>query len=244
MKGTLVRVAILEEGILMIKDYIIKKTNRETLFYKCLDQVVFNLLKIKAKISFKVNGSSEADAFLKQSIRRVHLGCGSTHFKGFLNTDAIGDIPVDITKRLPFNTSSIDLLYSSNLIEHIYLVEFKKFLKESLRVLKDGGEMIIVTPSISLMCKSDISKAMDRFDKIHSNLHSKTFSEYMNFTIHLGFGHKYLYDSDLIVFLAEQTGFKGAKVIDYKDIKIPEIVEAIEREKDTVNIAETILLRK
>jgi len=230
----------------MIKDYIIKKTNRETLFYKCLDQTIFNLKKLKAEISYKVNGSKEYDTYLTQKVKRVHLGCGTTHFKGFLNTDAIGDFPVDITKKLPFDNESIDLIYSSNLIEHIYLIEFKKFLKDSLRVLKDGGEMIIVTPSISMICNEmeSLDKAMKRFDRLHSNLHSGTFSEYMNFIIHLGFGHKYLYDSDLVIFLAKECGYSSAKVIGYKEIKNKEIVKEIERDMDTVDIAETILLRK
>jgi len=220
----------------MIRQYLINKTNRETLLYKFIDKTIFNILRIKAVIFSKK---------FPKNIKKLHLGCGHTFLTGFLNSDILGDYPIDITKNLPFKNNSIEFIYNSNLIEHIYLYQFQKFLKESYRVLKPKGEMIIITPCLDLIFKNkhNLTKQIERYNNKHSILKSNTFSEYLNFLIHLGYGHKYLYDTDLIIFLSKQAGFK-AEVNDYKDIKNPEIVKSIEQDKTTLKITGVVKITK
>jgi len=51
----------------------------------------------------------------------------------------------DVTKELPFEDNSIDLIISRSLIEHLESIE--PFMQESHRVLKPGGKCIHLCPS-------------------------------------------------------------------------------------------------
>lgn len=53
----------------------------------------------------------------------------------------------DINKGIPFKDNTFDLVFSNQVIEHIYNTDI--FLKESIRVLKKGGYFIVITPNIS-----------------------------------------------------------------------------------------------
>lgn len=85
---------------------------------------------------------------------KLHLGCGKNNLTGFLNCDIFNEIPIDITRKLPFQCNMFELIYSSHLIEHVSLNEFKCFLKENHRILKKDGKNIIVTPSLGEIVKT------------------------------------------------------------------------------------------
>ena len=53
----------------------------------------------------------------------------------------------DLNKGIPFKDNVFDLVFSNQVIEHIYNTDV--FLKESFRVLKKGGYFIVITPNIS-----------------------------------------------------------------------------------------------
>ena len=53
----------------------------------------------------------------------------------------------DVAKRLPYKTSVFDLVFAGEVIEHI--VDTTAFLKESHRVLKRGGKLILTTPNLA-----------------------------------------------------------------------------------------------
>ncbi|KKL48740.1 hypothetical protein LCGC14_2322480 [marine sediment metagenome] len=50
---------------------------------------------------------------------------------------------------LPFDKDSVDIVYSSHVLEHFLRSEYGEFLEECLRVLKPGGELRIVVPNLS-----------------------------------------------------------------------------------------------
>ena len=49
----------------------------------------------------------------------------------------------DVTQRIPVDDNQFDLVYASEIIEHV--VDFEALLKEALRVLKPGGRLILST---------------------------------------------------------------------------------------------------
>lgn len=49
--------------------------------------------------------------------------------------------------KLPFKNSSLDLVTSISVVEHLKKTEVVKFLAESRRVLKSGGYIFLVTPN-------------------------------------------------------------------------------------------------
>ena len=63
----------------------------------------------------------------------------------------------NLTKPLPFKSNSIDFIYSSHTIEHIYLYQTQNLLKECFRVLKPGGVLRIVVPDLYKYAKLYLS---------------------------------------------------------------------------------------
>tara|TARA_B100001248_G_C27337556_1_gene434604 strand:+ start:123 stop:785 length:663 start_codon:yes stop_codon:yes gene_type:complete len=57
----------------------------------------------------------------------------------------------DASKRLPFKDSTVDLIYSCHMLEHLDKKESNTFFEESYRVLKDNGLMRIVVPDFNIL---------------------------------------------------------------------------------------------
>jgi len=83
----------------------------------------------------------------------LHLGCGPKYLPGFVNIDANpmrkADIWLDVRRGLPFASGSVDSIYSAHMIEHLYPDELERLLRDCVRVLKAGGGMRIIVPSLS-----------------------------------------------------------------------------------------------
>tara|TARA_R110000824_G_scaffold369554_1_gene559035 strand:- start:34 stop:630 length:597 start_codon:yes stop_codon:yes gene_type:complete len=58
--------------------------------------------------------------------------------------DDNNDIPADITKGLPIESNRFDVVYSSHLIEDF--IDTASILNEMIRILKDGGRLILMFP--------------------------------------------------------------------------------------------------
>ena len=158
------------------------------------------------------------------SERKLHFGAGSQHLQGFLNSDMLGQLPINIGRRLPFNDEEIDLIYTSHVVEHLPKENFKYFLRECLRILKKGGANIIATPSIEKLCSILYGKDSDKIDVLKSYFSTHFMKEeifapceYLNL-IMKGFDHKYLYDFALIEHLAEKAGYRSVERIVNSDV--------------------------
>ena len=88
---------------------------------------------------------------------RLHLGCGVTRLPGFCNVDVYPtsavDILDDISRLRKFRKSSVDLIYSSHVLEHFSTDEVPKILKRWFEVLKPGGEIRLSVPDIDRIVK-------------------------------------------------------------------------------------------
>lgn len=97
---------------------------------------------------------------LKSGDRLLEIGCGRGDFvmafarRGFkcfgVDTE-VGTVEgveikkCDISKeRLPFEDKSFDVVYHKSMIEHLYSPQ--NIMDETLRVLKDGGKLVFLTP--------------------------------------------------------------------------------------------------
>jgi SAM-dependent methyltransferase len=89
----------------------------------------------------------------------LDLGCGNKPFEDFFTQhvdkyvgvdwtnclhDSKADIVADLNKKLPIEDGYADTVVSLNVLEHLYNPQL--FLKESYRVLKDGGVIILHIP--------------------------------------------------------------------------------------------------
>lgn len=65
--------------------------------------------------------------------------------KQYYQSKNVDFIPVDVTKKLPFQDDEVDIIYCSEVIEHI--LEPELFLLEIKRVTKPNGYLILTTPN-------------------------------------------------------------------------------------------------
>lgn len=87
-------------------------------------------------------------------MKKLNLACSDRIIPGWVNVDARNlpgvDHVIDIRDLSIFPDASFDILRASHVIEHFYLDELDKILKEWSRVLKPGGWMIVCAPSFDL----------------------------------------------------------------------------------------------
>lgn len=82
----------------------------------------------------------------------LHLGCGTKYLPGFVNIDANPrqklDLWLDVRCGLPYATATVDSIYSTHMLEHLYPDEMEKLISECARVLKPGAGMRLVVPNL------------------------------------------------------------------------------------------------
>lgn len=82
---------------------------------------------------------------------KLNLGCGNEKLKGYLNCDISKEVKpdkiIDLEKKLPFKTNSIDKIVAHHSIEHVWKVI--PLLQEMHRVCKNGSLIDIRVPHYS-----------------------------------------------------------------------------------------------
>ncbi len=94
---------------------------------------------------------------------RLNLGSGIDYKPGFLNIDLFdtsADASWDIRK-LPLNNGSVSQIVAYDVIEHIGYDDIIPMFKEWHRVLKNGGEVIILTPDMVSVCENFLKNPED-----------------------------------------------------------------------------------
>ena len=236
----------------MVKNLIIQKSRREGLLYQ-------NLIGIDSWVKSHVlsfpnwlSRKRKIQAYFKNNpVRKIQFGAGATALKGFLNTDLMGEIPVDITTELPFGDDSVDLFYSNHLVEHILNRDFEIFLKETFRCLKPGGIHIVATPSLEKLVRLLYEPGHEEDRGFLLNYHAEVMGEeldaahFLNRFMHLNYGHKFLYDVSSLKRLAMRFGYSKAEVIENRslpDDSLQEYVSSKDRSWDLET--ETLTLTK
>ena len=155
---------------------------------------------------------------------KLQLG-GTYMIEGFLNSQIVGDVPIDITSRLPLPDSSFSLIYSSHLVEHIHRKQFASFLADSFRVLKPNGIHIVATPSIEKISRTiygppthEKTLLMDSGSRFYpETFHTE--SQQLNLSMR-AFGHRFLYDLAFMRAAAAEAGFSSVESVD--NLELPD----------------------
>jgi len=136
----------------------------------------------------------------------------------------------DITRPLNFGDASIDVLFTEHVIEHVDLAGALQFLKEANRVLKHGGVLRIVCPTIERLIGAPLDDDNGRtyiensliapWSREHTLLRElklsgifeapKTFQLNALFT---RYGHRFIWSSDLLVRVLRAIGFRQARIM-------------------------------
>jgi predicted SAM-dependent methyltransferase len=101
---------------------------------------------------------NKENEFVKdQKSMMINLGCGTHFHKEWINIDFKSSHPLviscDLTKGIPLDSNSVDVVYHSHLLEHFSKSYAPLFLKECFRVLKPGGIIRVVVPDLETIVR-------------------------------------------------------------------------------------------
>ena len=220
-----------------MKNNLIKITEREGLQYQILQELKYFFGKATNAHNFLLRKERIRKFLKNNNIIKIQFGAGSgklgeakiSPLKNFLNTDIFGHIPIDINSNLPFKKDTVDIIFSSHLIEHIFQRKADLFFKESYRVLKNKGNLIIATPTIEKMVEILYGKNIKFKNQIYSE-HLNSFlgrpptpARLINAMTHINYGHKFLFDFETLKDLAIKNGFTIFDKVTINNVKDSDI---------------------
>ncbi len=215
----------------------------------------FLKLTIRSFLSFKIkklfyqifNGhfirKKKIDNYLESNVsRKLHLGA-TRDIKGFLNSQILGKVPIDITKKLPFNDGEITLIFSSHLLEHIHKKEIDFFLFDSFRVLKEKGVNVIATPSLDKIINTCYINKTNK--KYLVDFAKKFYTENFIDNSHIlnlcfrAFGHRYIVDYSYMKNLSKKVGYSSCSQVTVDKLPDKSIKEYLKKYKSSRWFSET-----
>jgi predicted SAM-dependent methyltransferase len=138
----------------------------------------------------------------------LHIGCGSINFgKEWIHIDQDKKKFVQFTNifNLPFDSQSIDKIYSSYLVQSLTKEETLDFFKECKRVIKKGGTIVLSVPDYFLISDKYIKSKL-KIDEANRFLMQDT---------------KQLLDFVSLQKYLMMTGFYGIKRLDIEQTPPP-----------------------
>jgi predicted SAM-dependent methyltransferase len=95
-------------------------------------------------------------------MRYLNLGCGKRYHAEWINVDirpqGSGVIAHDLTKGVPMADDTCDVVYHSNLLEHLRPLDARGLMNECFRVLKPGGILRVAVPDLEQICRMYLTK--------------------------------------------------------------------------------------
>jgi predicted SAM-dependent methyltransferase len=122
---------------------------------------------------------------------------------------------------IPFRKNSLDYIYSSHFLEHIGKKEGEKLIKESFRVLKNGGAIRLVTPNLDEDIR-DLEKEIKLYKK--SRLGERIQKYFIVPALNSSFAfHRKVYNFEDLERLLGKNGFSEIKKMKRNKGNFPEL---------------------
>ncbi len=142
-------------------------------------------------------------------------------------------------KKIPEKNASVDVLYSSHMIEHIEKDDVGKFFKEARRILKSGGAIRIAVPNINYHVENYLKDG--DADKLIESTHltrksPKTIISKIKYFIIGDRNHQWMYDGNSLCQLLSSSGFQEPQVMEAGSTNIsdPGALDLKERSPESV----------
>jgi predicted SAM-dependent methyltransferase len=170
------------------------------------------------------------------------LGLLSQKQMGFINFARNSNIIwADAARHIPQPNNSVEVLYSSHMLEHLDRNQSISFLKEARRVLISGGIIRLSVPDLRLHVNSYLQdEDADKF--IESTLlftkRPKNIFERIKYSIVGDRHHMWMYDGISLCKLLESTGFVNPKVLEQGKTTIsdPGVLDLKERADESLYV--------
>jgi SAM-dependent methyltransferase len=130
----------------------------------------------------------------------------------------------DVSRRIPLADGSVEVLYTSHMLEHLDRSEARSFLGEARRVLRDGGIIRIAVPDLALYVGRYVASG-DADALVEATLLAQpkphTLSEKLKALLIGGRHHHWMYDGASLCRLLEQVGFDSVTTLEPGQTRIP-----------------------
>ncbi len=137
--------------------------------------------------------------------KKLHIGCGPLYLTDFANIDGNftreNDYCLDVRGGLPFPDGSMNFIYSCHMLEHVYVDEAVRILREWYRVLAPGGYIRLTLPDFNTIVNI-LAGEQHTFPRSFRCASGQA----VNFLFCDG-QHKYAYTEEMIEELAMEIGF-------------------------------------
>lgn len=206
--------------------------------------------KIKQFAHFVKSGHVARSVKLKNWMKSKANLClqvgGGKHVKEgrvWINGDLIdGDIYLNASKKLPFASDSLDLIFTEHFLEHLSQEDGLNFLNEAYRVLKKGGVLRQSTPDLKGIVDIWLDKnehvGQDEVIERHINNHRKKDNfvfrngcQFFNDMFRL-WGHQFIYDEQTLEMATRGAGFSEIKKVKFGEPGFSELTSGLERHAD------------
>ncbi len=147
----------------------------------------------------------------------------------------------DASKRFPLDGNSIEIIYTSHMLEHLSQGSVENVLKEARRVLKPGGIIRIAVPDLKIIMEEyfqseDANFCMERLMVQPPPIN--TLRQKLKLLL-VGYRHhQWMYDGNSISKMLVMHGFKDVEIMEAGHSKIsnPGILDLREREGESVYV--------
>ncbi len=180
---------------------------------------------------------------------KLKLGCGNDYKEGWINIDNNSannikklDLKYDLSKGIPFKTSSVDYMYNEHFLEHLSVKEGQVFLKECKRVLKKDGVLRIAMPDLEACIKEYLNPNWKEDNREYFQKFGLDFIKTRAENININFrswGHKWLYDREELERRLKEAGFVNIKFCNLRESDYPEL-RNLETRDESILIAECV----
>lgn len=141
---------------------------------------------------------------------KLHLGCGNKHIDGFINIDIRYQPGVDIVDNIQFlrkiENNSIELIYSSHVLEHVSRWNIHSVISRWYDLLIPKGILRIAVPDFESICRYYLKTG--KLNDVCGMLYGGQDYDENN--------HHWVWDFNLLANDLEKAGFKQIKRYDWK----------------------------
>lgn len=125
---------------------------------------------------------------------------------------------------VPFKTETIDYLYSSHMLEHLFPEDAKRLVADMYRALRKGGRLRLAVP--------DLEHAIDLYQKGQKETALRYF--FIPSRSELFDQHRYMYDFELLKGLLQSVGFREIEKCSFQVGNVPDIQKLDNRPEETL----------
>ena len=162
------------------------------------------------------------DALMKSHLPiKLELGAGENRgISGWTYVDLNDncDLSLDLTKPLPLPNNSVQMIYSSHLLEHFKYADLINFLKECHRIMKPGGIFNAAVPNAGIYLKAfQNPEGFDPgiFCRYEPAYNYNSPIDYVNYIAYMDGHHRYMFDEENLIAILKKVCFRNVRLREF-----------------------------